>query len=77
MIQEQFCLRNKGLRWFLSLRKTVDNLQNRKACESLTRVSRILESSFFCQLAKLFEPCPARVGEIFLVFSLRFYFKNL
>jgi len=77
MNQEQFCLRNKEPErsWFLH--KSVGNLQNRKACESSTRVFRILESFFFCQLAKLFEPYPARVGEIFLVFSLRFYFKNL
>ena len=77
MNQEQFCLRNKGLEWSLFWHKSVDNLQNHKACGSLTQVFRILESSFFCQLAKLFEPCPARVAEIFLVFSLRFYFKNL
>jgi len=77
MNQEQFCLRNKGLERSSFWHKTVGNLQNRKGCGSSTRVSRILESSFFCQLAKLFEPCPARVDEIFLVFSLRFYFKNL
>jgi len=77
MNQARFCLQNKEPERFLSLRKTVDNLQNRKACESSNRVFRILESSFFCQLAKLFEPCLARVAEIFLVFSLRFYFVNL